>query len=41
MDKEDFDEVIENYNSTPRKRLNWDAPIHAFNKNINRVALQT
>jgi len=41
MDKEDFDEVIENYNSTPRKRLNWDAPIQAFNKNINRVALQT
>jgi len=39
IDKEDFDEVIENYNTTPRKILRWDVPIQAFNKNINPVAL--
>ena len=31
--------IIENYNTTPRKRLNWDAPIQAFNKMINRGEL--
>jgi IS30 family transposase len=41
MKKEDFDEVIENYNSTPRKKLKWKTPIELFNKNLNRVALQT
>jgi len=41
MDQEDFDESIENYNSTPRKGLKWLTPEEVFQKNINRVALQT
>jgi IS30 family transposase len=38
---DDFNESIENYNSTPRKGLKWFTPDEAFQKNINRVALQT
>ena len=41
MKQEDFDEVIENYNTTPRKALGWLSPLEAFNKNLHRVALQT
>jgi transposase, IS30 family len=41
MNQEDFDEAIDNYNSTPRKSLNWLTPLEAFNKNLSRVALQT
>ena len=41
MRKEDFDETIENYNTTPRKGLNWLTPSEAFRKNLQRVALQT
>jgi transposase, IS30 family len=41
MPKEDFDEVIENYNSTPRKNLNWLTPAEAFYKNLKGVAIQT
>jgi len=41
MNQEDFDENIDNYNSTPRKSLKWLTPIEAFNKNLIRVALQT
>ena len=38
---DDFNESIENYNSTPRKGLKWLTPDEVFQKNINRVALQT
>ena len=41
MAKEEFDEVILNYNTTPRKSLGWLTPLEAFNKNLRRVALQT
>ena len=41
MHQEDFDETIDNYNSTPRKSLKWVTPLEAFSKNLNRVALQT
>ena len=41
MQQEDFDEIIDNYNTTPRKSLGWRTPLEAFNKNLNRVALQT
>ena len=41
MNQEDFDETIDNYNSTPRKSLKWLTPLEAFSKNLNRVALQT
>lgn len=41
MNPEDFNETIENYNSTPRKSLNWFTPLEAFQKNLSRVALQT
>ena len=41
MNLEDFDENIVNYNSTPRKSLNWFTPFEEFNRNLNRVALQT
>jgi len=38
---EEFNESIANYNSTPRKSLNWLTPLEAFNRNLYRVALQT
>ena len=41
LTKEDFHETIDNYNSTPRKKLNWLTPIQAFNRNLTRAALQT
>jgi IS30 family transposase len=41
MNLEDFDENIDNYNSTPRKSLNWMSPIEMFNKNLIRVALHS
>ena len=41
MSKEDFNENIENYNSTPRKKLNWRTPDQLFEKNLQRVALRT
>jgi IS30 family transposase len=41
MSKEEFDEVILNYNMTPRKSLGWLTPLEAFNKNLHRVALHT
>lgn len=41
MHQEDFDETIDNYNSTPRKSLKWFTPLEVFNKNLIRVALQT
>lgn len=40
MRQEDFDEVIENYNTTPRKSLGWLTPLEAFNQNLHRVALR-
>ena len=39
MSQEDFDEVIDNYNHTPRKYLGWKTPQEAFLNNLNRVAL--
>lgn len=39
LTKEDFDETIENYNSTPRKCLGWLTPLEAFNNNLKRVSL--
>lgn len=41
LSQEDFDENILNYNTTPRKSLGWFTPLEVFNKNLNRVALQT
>ena len=41
MSKEEFDEVILNYNMTPRKSLGWLTPLEVFNKNLGGVALQT
>jgi transposase, IS30 family len=41
MTLEDFNEIIDNYNNTPRKKLGWLTPQEAFNINLKRVALQT
>jgi IS30 family transposase len=41
MQQEDFDETIDNYNTTPRKSLKWLTPLQAFNNNLHRVALRT
>lgn len=38
--REDFDENILNYNTTPRKTLGWLTPQEAFNNNLRRVALR-
>lgn len=38
---EDFQEIITNHNTTPRKKLQWLTPIEAFNQSLTRVALQT
>ncbi len=40
MSQEEFDEVILNYNTTPRKSLGWLTPSEAFNKNLGGVALR-
>jgi IS30 family transposase len=40
MSQEEFDEVILNYNTTPRKSLGWLTPLEAFNKNLSGVALR-
>lgn len=39
LTKEDFEETIENYNTTPRKCLGWLTPLEAFNKNLKSVSL--
>lgn len=39
MKKEEFNEIIQNYNDTPRKKLNWLTPNETFLKNLKRVAL--
>jgi len=41
LPKEEFDEILQNYNLTPRKSLNWLTPLEAFSHNLPRVALQT
>jgi len=41
MPTEEFNETLENYNATPRKKLKWLTPLEAFNKNLSPVALQT
>lgn len=40
MRKEEFDEVLDNYNDTPRKNLNWLTPNEIFQKNLTCVALR-
>lgn len=39
LTKEDFEETIQNYNLTPRKKLKWKNPQEAFRENLYRVAL--
>lgn len=41
LSQEDFDEILINYNHTPRKKLGWLTPYEAFINEINPVALQT
>ncbi len=41
MTEVDFNEIIDNYNTTPRKNLGWFTPIEIFNKNSHSVALHT
>lgn len=41
MDEDDFDEIIENYNTTPRKTLGFQTPLTVFQKNLQIVALHT
>lgn len=41
MKKEDFDETLNNYNETPRKKLGWLTPSEAFFDQLNCVALET
>lgn len=41
LSKEDFDENILNYNTTPRKSLGWHTPLELFKTYLARVALQT
>lgn len=41
MDERNFNETIDNYNMTPRKKLKWFTPLDMFRKNLHRVALQT
>lgn len=40
MAREEFDENILNYNTTPRKSLGWLTPQEAFNNNLRVVALR-
>ena len=39
MSKADFDETIENYNTTPRKSLGWRTPLQEIHENLGLVAL--
>lgn len=41
LNKGKFDEIINNYNRTPRKNLKWLTPLEAFNKNLKIVALHS
>lgn len=36
--EENFDEVLDNYNDTPRKNLDWVTPNEVFQKNLSCVA---
>lgn len=40
MPQEEFDEIINNYNTTPRKSLGWQTPQQVFMKKCQRVALR-
>jgi len=40
MAKEEFEENILNYNTTPRKSLGWLTPLEAFNINLRGGALR-
>ena len=39
LSKEDFDENILNYNTTPRKSLGWMTPLEVFNKNLGIIGV--
>ena len=41
LERMDFDEIIENYNTTPRKKFKWRTPLDVFQRNLRRVALRT
>jgi IS30 family transposase len=41
LSDEDFDEIIENYNTTPRKKLGFMTPLMVFQKNLHSVALRS
>jgi IS30 family transposase len=41
MNQKDFDECIDNYNHTPRKKLGWQTPFEVFKQNLQGGALQT
>jgi len=41
LDQEDFDEIIDNHNLTPRKMLNWHTPLEVFYENLHAVALRS
>ena len=41
MSRKDFDECIDNYNHTPRKKLAWQTPFEVFKQNLHGGALQT
>ena len=41
LSKEEFDENILNYNTTPRKSLKWLTPLEAFKINLHPLALHS
>ena len=41
LSEDTFDEIIDNYNNTPRKCLGWLTPFEAFMRECDSVALQT
>jgi transposase, IS30 family len=41
LQSEEFNEIIFNHNTKPRKCLGWKTPLEAFTENLNLVALQT
>lgn len=41
LSEDEFNEVIFNHNTKPRKCLGWKTPLEVFNKNLHNVALHT
>lgn len=41
LSEDEFDEIIFNHNTKPRKRLAWKTPLEVFKQNLYNVALQT